>query len=102
MNPNDELNALGYVASSPDLVQLDEPHPQDEADYSTLAAVYYALQEQKKLYASIKSLILDDPVLSVEQQLVVNARMEILIQQLQNKISNVIRKVRVKQNGRAE
>lgn len=102
MSEIDDLNALGYVSSAPDLVQIDEPHPQDEADYSTLAAVYYFLQQQKKLYASTESLILDDPILTLEQQLVVNERMQIMIRQLQTKISSVIRKVRVKQNGRTE
>jgi hypothetical protein len=99
--PEDELGGLPYVSSAPDLIQEDEPHAQDEADYSTLAAVYYELQAQKRLYNSNDSLVLGDPILTLEQQLVVNKRMEMLIQGLQNRISNVIRKVRIKQDGRS-
>lgn len=97
---NDELNGLGYVSSAPDLVQADEPHAQDEADYSTLVAIFHLLQDRKKYYRSVDSLSLDDKTFTIEQQLAVNKKVLFHIQELQGTISSAIKKVKAKRDGR--
>lgn len=100
MNPNDELNQLGYASSAPDLLQIDEPHPKDEAEISTLEEVFKLIALRKRSYELISTLTLDDKVFTVEQQLAINQQVLFHIQELESKIISVIRKVREKQNGR--
>jgi len=100
MNPNDELNGLGYVNSAPSLVQQDTPHPKDEAEISTLDEVFVLLENRKQYYLAIESLSLDDKNFSVDQQLSINKKVLFHIQELESKIMTVVEKVRAKQNGR--
>ncbi len=101
---SDELGALGYVSSAPDILDSllpDAPNPQDESDISTLLQVSKLIKERKHYYLnSINSLTLNDPVFTVEQQLEVNKKVAFHLQEIEGMIDNTVRKVREKINGR--
>jgi len=63
-----------------------------------LVEVYDLLQELKAHYRSIDSLAFGD--ITIENQLIINKKMLMEIQGLESRISNVIRKVKEKQDGR--
>lgn len=100
MNPNDELNDLGYASSAPDLIQIDEPHPKDEADISTLEEVLKLIQNRKAYFRSVDSLALEDKNFNVDQQLAINKRVLFHLQEIEGMVVSTIRKVRDKNNGR--
>lgn len=100
MNPNDELNDLGYASSAPDLIQIDQPRPKDEAEISTLEEVIALVHNRKQFFLSVDSLALEDKVFTVEQQLAINKRVLFHLQELEGMIISSIRKVREKNNGR--
>lgn len=103
MNP--ELNDVGYVPSSPSLVQQDKPNPMDEAEISTLDEILALLANRKAYYDSTSSLSLDAAMLqvfSVNQQLAINKKVVFHIQELETKLASAINKVREKQSGREQ
>lgn len=67
---------------------------------STLDEVLALIQNRKTYYLSIESLSLEDKNFTVDQQLAINKRVLFHIQELESKISSVIKKVRAKNNER--
>jgi hypothetical protein len=100
MNQYDEINDLGYASSAPDLIPIDEPHPKDEAEISTLEEVLALIYNRKQYFQSVDSLSLENKNFNVDQQLAINKQVLFHIQELESKITSVIRKVRAKQSGR--
>jgi hypothetical protein len=102
MNPNDELNQLGYASSAPDfdLAPKAEVKAQDEADLPTLEKLFKVLQARKQYYKSTDSLTLGD--LSLDNQLIVNKRIQFHIEELEVLLTSTINKVKEKMNDRQQ
>ena len=98
---NDELNSLGYASSAPDFTGLgpvNETKPQDEADLPALIMVSRILAARRASYSSIESLTLGD--ITLENQLIINKRMELLIHELESLVNGTVKKVKEKLNER--
>lgn len=100
MNLNEELNDLSYVSSAPDFIDIPEVNPKDEADFSALEEIMQVLAARKRIYVSVESIVLpvSEEGLSMEQQLTVNKKVAFHIQELENLITGVVKKVKEKQN----
>jgi len=100
MNQNDELQQLGYASSAPDFMTADTPHPQDEADISTLVEILALVRNRKEYFQTIASLSLEDATFTVEQQLAINGKVLFHLQELESKLNSAITKVKEKNNER--
>lgn len=91
----DELSSLGYTSSAPDfdLAPKAEVNVQDQADLPTLQKIFKLLQDRKKYYSSTDSLQYGVD-LTVEQQLILNRRQQLLIQELESMIFSAVNKVK--------
>lgn len=100
MNPNDEINQLGYVSSAPDLdfAPKVEVKAQDEADLPALERVSQLLKLRKAYYKSTDNFTLGD--LSLDNQFIINKQMQLHIQELESLVDTVIAKVKEKLNER--
>lgn len=102
MNPNDDLNQLGYTSSQPDfdLAPKDVVKPQDEADAPTLERIFKILEARKAQYRSTDWFTLGD--ITLENQFIIGRQMQAHIQELESLISSTITKVREHQNERGQ
>lgn len=94
--PSDELS---YVSSQPLLVGQETAKPQDQADLSTLEQVLKLLHDRRAFYESVDSLTLDEKTLTIKQQLAINKKVLIHLQEIEGLVTNTINKVREIQNG---
>lgn len=99
MNPNDDLNSLGYTSSAPDFdfAPKDTVKPQDEEDAPTLRRIIKLLDSRKAYYASKASLALGRRNLTIEHQLILDNEHLLLIQELESMIRGTLTKVQEKQ-----
>lgn len=101
MNPNDELNRLGYKSSAPDLLPRgDEPKAIDEDELSTIELLFRMIAQQKAELMSPTALDRTEKTHSLKDQLYLN---DIALKNLQNQESllvSTISKVRNKLNER--
>lgn len=98
MNPNDELNSLGYASSAPDFAFNEEidVKPEDLADLTILEQVNRLLVDRKKYFQSIESLNLEDANFSIDQQLAINKQVLFHIQELHGLVGGTVKKAKEK------
>lgn len=102
-NSNDELGALGYNSSAPDLVEQDVATPHEQAEVPTLVALRKLHQDRKKYFRSVEAVSLDPKDLSVfsaEAQIAINKKVIFHIQELESLENAVINKVKKEDYGR--
>ncbi len=97
---NDELNLLGYTSSAPDfnLAPEVEVNYQDQADLPALEKSFKMLANLKNHYNSREALTYGVD-LTVENQLIINTRMVVHIQELESLLQSTINQVKEKING---
>jgi len=78
----------------------DTPHPQDEADISTLVEILALVRNRQEYFQTIASLSLEDATFTVEQQLAINGKVLFHLQELESKLNSSITKVKEKNNER--
>lgn len=100
MNQDDEINGFGYVSSAQDFFQKPAPNPKDEEDFSTIKQVAELLANRRAYYQSVDSLSLDDKTFTVTEQLSINKKVLLHIQELETKITSTIRKIEDKASER--
>lgn len=102
MNPNDQLNELGYASSAPDLINFDPPvtvKPEDENDITTIERMFNLLEVRDKFYDSHSAIVYGETI-TVENQLIINHQHRLLIQELRSLLQATIIKVKEKNYGR--
>lgn len=99
---NDELNALGYTSSAPELADAIAPkvavNQKDVANLSTLEQVALLLRNRKEYYDSNQALAFGQE-LTIENQLLVNKKVVWHIQEIESLIITAIKNVKEINNG---
>lgn len=96
-NSNDELGALGYNSSAPDLVETETATVHEEAEIPTLTQVLKLLNNRKKYFLSIDAISLEPEVQAIfnsDAQVAINKKVVFHIQELESQIVATINKVK--------
>ena len=96
-NKNRTEEELDYISSSPLIETENEPvKTQDELDLPTLKAVCLTLEAQIKFYDSVDSLDVGNKNFTVKQQLAVNKRVKLNLEQALTMVQSTIENIKEK------